>query len=72
MNLGEFRELTKSLPDDYEIVASGGDPRWYEVTLEDILHGIEGMMPGVVTLGEMQEVTEQFEIPMRLGLDDPE
>lgn len=70
MNLGRFRELTRNLPDDYEIVLTPGDATWWmSAGHVDILHAVADM-PGVVSLAENQEVTEDYFIPLRLGLDD--
>jgi hypothetical protein len=69
MNLGEFRQLTAMLPDDYEIVTSPGDATWWEVSRYTYDHPVAGA-PGLVILADGQEVTEEYLIPIRLDLDE--
>jgi hypothetical protein len=68
MNLGELRELIKDLPDDYEIVTSPGDATWWEVTARPALTPAAGA-PGLLILDDGQEVTEQYWIPIRTGIE---
>ena len=83
MNLGDFRRLTAGLADDYEIVASPGDATWWELEMDSTIltaevravdwadEGItEHACPAVIMLNEGQEITEDYQIPQRLGLDD--
>lgn len=86
MNLGDFRRVTAGLADDYEIVASPGDATWWEVhqpapdqimaaevrvvQWPDYTGPVEHLCSSVIILNMGQEVTEDFQIPQRLGLDD--
>ena len=71
MTLGEFRELTHDLPDDYELVASPGDATFWETWAHyDAVLPSTDAYTGVVILSEGQEITEDYWIPARLGLDD--
>lgn len=73
MTLGEFRKLTAALPDDYELVTHPGDATFWElreVHPNDVLEPLPGAYPGVIILNGGQEVTLDYWIAERLGLDD--
>ena len=68
MNLDEFRERTKNLSGDTEILLTGGDAVWYEASMTDILPPV-AYLPGVISLEEGMPLTEDRWMAERLGLD---
>lgn len=80
MNLGGFRRLTAGLSDDYELVTHPGDATYWElhdIHPSDVLPASTGVLDGntehfppVIILDSGQEITEDYNLPGRLGLDD--
>lgn len=72
MKLGEFREWTKDLPDNSELVFwDGGDAvSWYEANPEQIIPATPIHPDPVCVLDMGQQVELQFDLAIRTGIDD--
>lgn len=71
MNLGEFREYTKNLPDDTELVIwENGDVTWYEAEGRQIVPATPIHSSAVYVLEMGQQVELDFDLAIRTGIDE--
>lgn len=66
MNLKEFRELTKDLPDDMEIVVDDGSLNFFHGVRHTTNFFAVMDLPGVVWLEMTEEVTEDYDMGHRI------
>lgn len=71
MNLGEFRERTRNLPDDTELVIwEDEDVTWYEANENAIVPATPIHQSPVYVFYMGQQVELEFDLAVRTGIDD--
>lgn len=71
MTLGEFRERTKNLPDDTNLVIwENGDATWYEANVNQLVESNPIHVSPVYVLDMGQQVELEFDLAVRTGIDD--
>jgi len=65
MRLDEFREKTKNLPDDAEIIVGLGDGTYWELDFKDTFATIMDI-PTTIWLDAKDEITLAFEMDTRI------